>query len=56
MLYGIGLTENDLKESSSWNCKHGLRNPVTCTLTIGKRYKTGVWKEDLVGLILILLV
>jgi hypothetical protein len=23
MLYGIGLTENDLKESSSWNCKHG---------------------------------
>jgi dihydroxy-acid dehydratase len=52
MLYGIGLTENDLKESSSWNCKHGLQGNLQHA-QIGKRYKTGVWKEDLVGLILV---
>jgi dihydroxy-acid dehydratase len=47
MLYGIGLTENDLKESSSWNCKHGLRGKL-CNMhlnDLAKDIKQGFGKK-----------
>lgn len=53
MLYGIGLTENDLKKAQVGIVSMGYEgNPCNMHLNdLAKDVKTGVWKEDLVGLI-----
>ena len=53
MLYGIGLTENDLKKAQVGIVSMGYEgNPCNMHLNdLAKDIKTGVWKEDLVGLI-----
>ncbi|MFV8392113.1 dihydroxy-acid dehydratase [Flavobacterium sp. LB2P6] len=53
MLYGIGLTEEDLKKAQVGIVSMGYDgNPCNMHLNdLAKDIKTGVWKEDLVGLI-----
>lgn len=53
MLYGIGLTEDDLKKAQVGIVSMGYDgNPCNMHLNdLAKDIKTGVWKEDLVGLI-----
>jgi dihydroxy-acid dehydratase len=53
MLYGIGLTEEDLKKAQVGIVSMGYEgNPCNMHLNdLAKDVKTGVWKEDLVGLI-----
>ena len=53
MLYGIGLTENDLKKAQVGIVSMGYEgNPCNMHLNdLAKDIKTGVLKEDLVGLI-----
>ncbi|MFV8332958.1 dihydroxy-acid dehydratase [Flavobacterium sp. GSP14] len=53
MLYGIGLTENDLKKAQVGIVSMGYEgNPCNMHLNdLAKDIKRGVWKEDLVGLI-----
>jgi dihydroxy-acid dehydratase len=53
MLYGIGLTEEDLKKAQIGIVSMGYDgNPCNMHLNdLAKDIKTGVWKEDLVGLI-----
>jgi dihydroxy-acid dehydratase len=53
MLYGIGLTEEDLKKAQVGIVSMGYEGN-TCNMhlnDLAKDIKTGVWKEDLVGLI-----
>lgn len=53
MLYGIGLTEEDLKKAQVGIVSMGYEGN-TCNMhlnDLAKEIKTGVWKEDLVGLI-----
>ena len=53
MFYGIGLTEEDLKKAQVGIVSMGYDgNPCNMHLNdLAKDIKTGVWKEDLVGLI-----
>jgi dihydroxy-acid dehydratase len=53
MLYGIGLTEEDLKKAQVGIVSMGYEgNPCNMHLNdLAKDIKTGVWKENLVGLI-----
>ena len=53
MLYGIGLTEEDLKKAQVGIVSMGYDgNPCNMHLNdLAKDIKTGVWKEDFVGLI-----
>jgi dihydroxy-acid dehydratase len=53
MFYGIGLTEEDLKKAQVGIVSMGYDgNPCNMHLNdLAKDVKTGVWKEDLVGLI-----
>ena len=53
MLYGIGLTEDDLKKAQIGIVSMGYEgNPCNMHLNdLAKDIKTGVWQEDLVGLI-----
>lgn len=53
MLYGIGLTENDLKKAQVGIVSMGYEgNPCNMHLNdLAKDIKKGVWQEDLVGLI-----
>ena len=53
MFYGIGLTEEDLKKAQIGIVSMGYDgNPCNMHLNdLAKDIKTGVWKEDLVGLI-----
>ena len=53
MLYGIGLTEDDLKKAQVGIVSMGYDgNPCNMHLNdLAKDIKTGVWNEDLVGLI-----
>ncbi|MFV8328258.1 dihydroxy-acid dehydratase [Flavobacterium sp. ZS1P14] len=53
MLYGIGLTEEDLKKAQVGIVSMGYDgNPCNMHLNdLAKDIKTSVWKEDLVGLI-----
>jgi dihydroxy-acid dehydratase len=53
MLYGIGLTEEDLKKAQIGIVSMGYEgNPCNMHLNdLAKDIKTGVWKENLVGLI-----
>jgi dihydroxy-acid dehydratase len=53
MLYGIGLTEDDLKKAQVGIVSMGYEgNPCNMHLNdLAKDIKKGVWKEDLVGLI-----
>lgn len=53
MLYGIGLTEEDLKKAQVGIVSMGYDgNPCNMHLNdLAKDIKTGVWNEDLVGLI-----
>jgi dihydroxy-acid dehydratase len=53
MLYGIGLTENDLKKAQIGVCSMGY-DGNTCNMhlnDLAKIAKQGVWDNDLVGLI-----
>ncbi|WP_310381081.1 dihydroxy-acid dehydratase [Flavobacterium sp.] len=53
MLYGIGLTEEDLKKAQVGIVSMGYEGN-TCNMhlnDLAKEVKKGVWKEDLVGLI-----
>ncbi|MBC5838731.1 dihydroxy-acid dehydratase [Flavobacterium muglaense] len=53
MLYGIGLTEQDLKKAQVGIVSMGYEGN-TCNMHLNglaKQVKEGVWKEDLVGLI-----
>src|SRR6478736_2771267 len=53
MLYGIGLTEEDLKKPQVGVCSMGY-DGNTCNMhlnDLAKIVKEGVWKNDLVGLI-----
>lgn len=53
MLYGIGLTEQDLKKAQVGIVSMGYEGN-TCNMhlnDLAKDVKAGVWKEDLVGLI-----
>ena len=53
MLYGIGLTEEDLKKAQVGIVSMGYEGN-TCNMhlnDLAKDIKTGVWEEDLVGLI-----
>jgi dihydroxy-acid dehydratase len=53
MLYGIGLTENDLKKAQVGICSMGY-DGNTCNMhlnDLAKVVKQGVWENDLVGLI-----
>ncbi|EIA07666.1 dihydroxy-acid dehydratase [Flavobacterium frigoris] len=53
MLYGIGLTEEDLKKAQVGIVSMGYEGN-TCNMhlnDLAKDVKAGVWKEDLVGLI-----
>jgi len=53
MLYGIGLTENDLKKAQVGVCSMGY-DGNTCNMhlnDLAKIAKQGVWDNDLVGLI-----
>lgn len=53
MLYGIGLTEDDLKKAQVGVASMGY-DGNTCNMhlnDLAKLVKQGVWKEDLVGLI-----
>lgn len=53
MLYGIGLTENDLKKAQVGICSMGY-DGNTCNMhlnDLAKKVKQGVWENDLVGLI-----
>jgi dihydroxy-acid dehydratase len=53
MLYGIGLTENDLKKPQVGVCSMGYEGN-TCNMhlnDLAKIAKQGVWDNDLVGLI-----
>ncbi len=53
MLYGIGLTENDLKKAQVGICSMGY-DGNTCNMhlnDLAKIAKQGVWDNDLVGLI-----
>lgn len=53
MLYGIGLTEEDLKKAQVGIVSTGYEGN-TCNMhlnDLAKDVKTGVWKQDLVGLI-----
>ncbi|SEA51043.1 dihydroxy-acid dehydratase [Flavobacterium gillisiae] len=53
MLYGIGLTEEDLKKAQVGIVSMGYEGN-TCNMHLNglaKEIKKGVWKEDLVGLI-----
>ena len=53
MLFGIGLTEEDLKKAQVGIVSMGYEGN-TCNMhlnDLAKEIKTGVWKEDLVGLI-----
>jgi dihydroxy-acid dehydratase len=53
MLYGIGLTEEDLKKAQVGIVSMGYEgNPCNMHLNgLANEIKTGVWKENLVGLI-----
>jgi dihydroxy-acid dehydratase len=52
MLYGIGLTEDDLKAQVGIVSMGYEGNPCNMHLNdLAKDIKKGVWKEDLVGLI-----
>ena len=53
MLYGIGLTEEDLKKAQVGIVSMGYEgNPCNMHLNgLASEIKTGVWKENLVGLI-----
>ena len=53
MLYGIGLTEDDLKKAQIGVCSMGY-DGNTCNMhlnDLAKLVKKGVWENDLVGLI-----
>ena len=53
MLYGIGLTEDDLKKPQVGICSMGY-DGNTCNMhlnDLAKIVKEGVWKEEMVGLI-----
>jgi dihydroxy-acid dehydratase len=53
MLYGIGLTENDLKKPQIGICSMGYEGN-TCNMhlnDLAKDVKQGVWAHDMVGLI-----
>ena len=53
MLYGIGLTEDDLKKAQVGVCSMGY-DGNTCNMhlnDLAKLVKKGVWENDLVGLI-----
>ncbi len=53
MLYGIGLTEDDLKKAQVGICSMGY-DGNTCNMhlnDLAKLVKKGVWENDLVGLI-----
>ena len=53
MLYGIGLTEDDLKKAQVGICSMGY-DGNTCNMhlnDLAKVVKQGVWDNDLVGLI-----
>ena len=53
MLYGIGLTEEDLKKAQVGIVSMGYEGN-TCNMhlnDLAKNIKTSVWDEDLVGLI-----
>ena len=53
MLYGIGLTEDDLKKAQVGIVSMGY-DGNTCNMhlnDLAKDVKAGVWKADLVGLI-----
>jgi dihydroxy-acid dehydratase len=53
MLYGIGLTENDLKKAQVGICSMGY-DGNTCNMhlnDLAKVVKQGVWENELVGLI-----
>jgi dihydroxy-acid dehydratase len=52
MLYGIGLTEDDLKKAQVGIVSMGYEgNPCNMHLNDLAKNIKGVWKEDLVGLI-----
>ena len=53
MLYGIGLTEDDLKKAQVGVCSMGY-DGNTCNMhlnDLARLVKKGVWENDLVGLI-----
>ena len=58
MLYGIGLTEEDLKKAQVGIVSMGYEGN-TCNMhlnDLAKQVKKGVWDADLVGLIFLLLI
>src|SRR6202012_2843379 len=53
MLYGIGLTDADMKKAQVGVCSMGY-DGNTCNMhlnDLAKLVKQGIWEEDLVGLI-----